>query len=123
MTRFQQELNGLLGVYWIKNANKTIAQVKSDFIKGAITIDENGVARNCIGRALMSDMMEVLETAGCLTSYEKLATIAAREDEVGKTISRMKIQKESEEEIYEMQTAFGKGTTVVDIITGKKIRL
>ena len=36
---------------------------------------------------------------------------------------RKNYKSPSQEELYEMEAAFGKGTTVVDIITGKKIKL
>ena len=60
MTRFQRELNGSLGPFWQKEAEKELARVKADLDSGRITIDEAGVARNCIGRVLMADMLEKL---------------------------------------------------------------
>ena len=43
MTRFQRELNGELGAYWKKEAEKELERVKTDLQAGKITIDENGV--------------------------------------------------------------------------------
>ena len=60
MTRFQKELSGALGAYWKKEAEKELERVKTDLQEGRITIDENGVARNCISRVLMGDMLEKL---------------------------------------------------------------
>ena len=60
MTRFEKELSGALGAYWKKSAEKELEKVKEELEKGLITIDENGVARNRIGRVLMSDMLEKL---------------------------------------------------------------
>ena len=58
MTRFEKELSGALGAYWKKEADKELAKVKEDLENGNITIDEQGIARNCIGRVLQNDMME-----------------------------------------------------------------
>ena len=57
MTRFERELSGALGAYWKASAEKELAEIKADLENGKITIDKNGVARNCIGRVLMSDML------------------------------------------------------------------
>ena len=56
MTRFEQELSGNLGAYWKASAEKELERVRADFEAGKITVDENGVARNCIGRILMDDI-------------------------------------------------------------------
>ena len=79
MTRFQQELNGSLGPFWKQEAEKELAKVKADLENGRITIDENGIARNCIGRVLMADMLEKLLLV--TEKADKAATIAAREAE------------------------------------------
>jgi hypothetical protein len=60
MTRFAEELNGMRGDFWKKEAEKELARVQADYEAGKITIDENGIARNCIGRILMADMLEKL---------------------------------------------------------------
>ena len=124
MTRFQKELSGILGAYWKKSAEKELAQVKADFENGLITIDENGVARNRIGRVLMSDMLERLAMGTNEVNVE--ATREARDEEVERELAEYrKAHRDapSEEERFEMTAAFGKGATVVDCITGRKIRL
>ena len=123
MTRFQKELSGELGAYWEKEAQKELERVKADLQVGKITIDENGVARNCIGRVLMSDMLEKLAMVTDKVSVE--ATTAARDKEVSKSLAeyRKNVRPVSEEERMEMQAAFGKGTTVVNILTGEKTEL
>lgn len=122
MTRFQKELSGELGAYWEKEAQKELERVKADLQAGKITI-ENGVARNCIGRVLMSDMLEKLAMVTDKASVE--ATTAARDKEVSKSLAeyRKNARPVSEEERMEMQAAFGKGTTVVNILTGEKTKL
>ncbi len=123
MTRFQRELNGELGAYWKKEAEKELERMKTDLQDGKITIDENGVARNCIGRVLMSDMLEKLAMVTDKVSVE--ATTAARDKEVSESLAeyRKNARPVSEDERMEMQAAFGKGTTVVNVLTGEKTEL
>ena len=123
MTRFEKELSGALGAYWKKEAEKELARVKKDLEEGKITIDENGIARNCIGRTLHDDMLEKVAMVSDKVNVE--ATRAARDEETAKVIEAYKATYTgpSEEDLFEMRAAFGKGTTVVDIFTGKKIKL
>lgn len=123
MTRFQKELSGEFGAYWEKKAQKELERVKADLQAGKITI-ENGVARNCIGRVLMSDMLEKLAMVTDKASVEA-TTAAARDKEVSESLAeyRKSARPATGEERMEMQAAFGKGTTVVNILTGEKTKL
>ena len=123
MTRFERELSGALGEFWKNNAQKELQKTKEDLENGKITIDENGVARNCIGRALMSDMLEKLTHITDAVDTE--ATNAAREEEVAAALEnyRRNAKPASEEEKNDMRSAFGKGQTVVNILTGERITL
>ncbi len=125
MTRFTQELSGMLGDYWKASAEKELERVRADFENGLITIDENGVARNRIGRVLMDDMLDKLSYI--TDEADKEATRAARNEEVSRSMEEYRKARQahgiSEEEKAEMRAAFGTGTTVVDIITGQEIRL
>lgn len=123
MTRFERELSGALGAYWKRSAEQELAKVKADLENGKITIDEDGIARNCIGRVLMNDMLEKLALVTDKVSVEN--TQMARDIEVAESIAayRKQAAAPSEEELNEMRAAFGKGTTVVDILTGRKTRL
>lgn len=123
MTRFEKELSGALGAYWKKEAKKELERVKKDLDEGKITIDENGIARNCIGRTLHDDMLEKVAMVNDKVNVE--ATRAARDEETAKVIEAYKASYTgpSEEEMFEMRAAFGTGTKVVDIFTGKKIKL
>ena len=84
-TRFQQELSGKLGAFWQKHAEEQLAQVKADLDSGEITIDEAGVARNCIGRVLMDDLLEMVEMV--TDKANRAATQAAREIEVEEALA------------------------------------
>lgn len=123
MTRFERELSGELGSFFQKGAEKELARVKADLEAGKITIDENGVARNCIGRVLMDDMLEKLLHITDKADTE--ATRAAREAENEAFLEeyRKNYQGPTEEEKAEMRAAFGEGETVVDIITGETYSL
>lgn len=123
MTRFMRELNGELGAYWQREAKKELEAVKADLEAGQITIDEAGVARNCIGRVLMSDMLEKL---ALVTDKVNIgATAAAREAEVARELESYRANRKpySAEELAEMRAAFGPGTKVKDILTGEEIEL
>ena len=123
MTRFEKELSGALGAFWKNSAEKELAGIKADLENGKITIDENGVARNCIGRVLMSDMLEKLTYV--TDEVDEEATKAARDEEVTRSLAeyRRNAKPASEEEINEMRAAFGEGQTIVNILTGERITL
>ena len=123
MTRFARELSGSLGAFWKASAEKELEQIREDFETGKITVDENGVARNRIGRILMSDLLEKLTYITDKVDVE--ATRAAREAETDAFLEsyRKANHRRSNEELNEMRAAFGTGTTVVDIFTGERIRL
>ena len=123
MTRFEKELSGALGAYWKKSAEKELEKIREELGQGLITIDENGVARNRIGRVLMSDMLEKLTYITDAVDTE--ATTKAREEEVAKTREeyRRNVRPATEEELDEMRAAFGRGKTVVNIITGQEYHL
>jgi len=150
MTRFQRELRGDLGVFWQQHAQSELAKVKAGLDSGAITIDEAGVARNCIGRALMDDLLEMLvlvtgkadsvarncigrawmddllEMLALVTDKaDSAATQAAREAEMKADLESYRAVRRatSAAEMAEMRAAFGKGAAVVDVLTGEKIQL
>lgn len=57
--------------------------------------------------------------------FNMAKSIAARNREEKEAIENYKRNQRppTQEQLYEMQAAFGKGTTVVDVITGRKIKL
>ena len=64
MTRFQRELSGELGEFWKNDAEKRLDKVRAELAEGKITIDAEGIARNCIGRVLMDDLLEQAQALG-----------------------------------------------------------
>ena len=123
MTRFERELSGALGAFWKKEAEKELARIEKDLESGKITIDEKGIARNSIGRVLMSDMAEKVSYITDRIDLE--ATKAARSEAVSQELTALKnnARPASEEEKDEMRAAFGKGQTVINILTGERINL
>lgn len=123
MSRFIKEFRGELGAYWKTDAEKRLEEMSAAVANGEITIDDNGVARNKIGRALMEDQMEILS----FTDYHfsEKATREARAKEVEESVAQYKKNQSapSDEEMYEMRAAFGEGAKVVDVISGQVIQL
>lgn len=122
-TRFQRELSGDLGAFWQWQAEAELERVKADLNSGAITIDEAGVAQNCIGRTLTDDLLEKLLLV--TDKADSAATRAAREAEVQADLESYRASRKapSAEELAEMRAAFGADTKVVDVITGEEIQL
>lgn len=129
MTRLQRELNGELGSYWKKDAEERVARVAREFEEGKITVDEEYVLRNCIGRVVTSEIQELVFVGVefKMDEYELIydRTNDARVEETRKAIEVYKASRKdySEEEMFEMRAAFGKGTKVVNILTGKEVIL
>ena len=123
MTRFQRELSGELGEFWKKEAEKRLDKVRAELAEGKISIDAEGVARNCIGRVLMDDLLEQLGMVTDKVNVE--ATRAARETENAAFLAEYRVRRNapSAEELAEMRATFGAGATVVDVLTGEKIAL
>lgn len=123
MTRFQRELSGELGEFWKKHAEEELNKVQAELAEGKITIDAEGVARNCIGRVLMDDLLERLCMVTNKVNAE--ATRVARVAEVEADIEgyRRAHRPPSAGELAEMRAAFGAGAVVVDGLTGEKIKL
>lgn len=106
-----------------KWARETIAHVKSDMARGDITVDSDGVVRNCIGRCLMDDLLAVAVYVNSSISAENTQHTRDIEDEdfLSKYRKVRATEGYSDEEMVEMANAFG-NSTVVDVITGRTIR-
>ena len=106
-----------------KWARETIAHVKSDMARGDITVDSDGVVRNCIGRCLMDDLLAVAVYVNSSISAENTQHTRDIEDEDFLSEYRKVRATEgyNDEEMVEMANAFG-NYTVVDVITGRTIR-
>ena len=105
-----------------KWAKETIAHVKSDMARGDITVDSDGVVRNCIGRCLMDDLLAVAVYVDSSISVENTQRARNIEDEAFLSEYRkMRATKGySDEEKVEMANTFG-NSIVVDVLTGRSI--
>ena len=124
MTRFEQELSGALGAFWKKDAEARIARMQERVDNDEIRTNMNGAAFwNSNGNYLPSDCLEVLAHTNFPFNIEETNRAREAQDELFFENYRKNYQGPSEEELAEMQAAFGTGTTVVDVITGQEIRL
>ena len=122
MTRFEREISGSLGEFWKKNAEEEIRKAVAQAETQA-TVDADGAIRwNSNGRYLMDDFCEKLEYAGYAFSRE--ATAEKREAQNAESLAQYRRNGKvlSGEALAEARAAFGEGTTVVDVLTGKKTR-
>lgn len=128
MTRFAQELSGALGEYWKRNAEQEIRKMEERQINGEIFFGADGVVRwNSNGRVMPRDCREILSYTAYRDLYDEHASAEAQEKEdaesIRKYIESRKNRGYSAEERAEMRAAFGAGTKVVDIFTGKVVSL
>ena len=122
MTRFAREWNGELGAFWQKNAHEEAARLLAQ--RDNIEVEEDGAAKwKSNGSYLPADVVEKLIFAGA-DFFSKEATAAKREAQTAEFLGNYRRNhKTTAEERTEMEAAFGKGTTVVNIITGERIKL
>lgn len=123
MTRFEREISGSLGAFWKKNAEeevrKAVAMADADAAVGA----DGAIKWNSNGRYLMDDFCEKLEYAG--HGFSREATAKKRDAQNAESLAEYCKNDKGliGEELAEARAAFGEGTTVVDVLTGKKTRL
>ena len=122
MTRFAMEWNGELGAFWQKNAHEEAARLLAQ--RDNIEVEEDGAAKwKSNGSYLPADVVEKLIFAGA-DFFSEEATAAKREAQTAEFLGNYRRNhKTTAEERTEMEAAFGKGTTVVNIITGERIKL
>ena len=124
MTRFEQELSGALGDFWKRSAEQEIAWMRERVDAGEVCLDDRGGAYwKSNGSYIPGDSAEVLMHTGFV--FDPVETESARDIQSQKFLEeyRAHYRGPSEEEKTEMRAAFGPGTTVVDIITGREIYL
>lgn len=120
MTRFEKELSGQLGDFWKREAEREIEKMQNYINNGEILLDENAaVYWKSNGAYLPSNCVEVLRHTGFF--FDEEATTKARKEQTAKFIEDYcKNHKPlSNEDRMEMRNAFGKGTRVVNVITGE----
>ena len=126
MTRFERELSGALGADWKSSAEKEIRKMEERQMNGEIFFGADGVVRwTSNNRVMPKDCREILSHTAYRDLFSEEASRAAEDAETAAFLEsyRKNYTGPSEEEKAEMRAAFGTGSTVVDVITGKRIRL
>lgn len=123
MTRFEQEISGALGEWWQKDAEREVDKAVKWATEEAIVEEDGAIRWASNGKYLHDDLCEKLEYKGYPFSRE--ATAKKREEETRRFLEeyRKNPPKITPEMYAEMQAAFGEGEVVVDIFSGRKIRL
>ena len=120
-SRFEQELSGALGAFRKKHAEEEIAKMQKRIDNDEIRTNIGGGAFWSInGKYLHEDAAEVLAHTDFPFSLEETNRARKAQDEL---FLQNYHHETTAEERYEMQAAFGKGTTVVDAISGERISL
>ena len=124
MTRFEQELSGALGAFWKKNAEQEIAKMQARVDNDEIRTNANGGAFwVSSGNYLPADCAEILSHTDFPFSLEETNRARKAQSEAFLDSYRKNYKEPSAEERMEMEAAFGKGTTVVNVITGKRTKI
>lgn len=94
---------------------------------GDVQVDDKGVARwRANGSVIPDDSAELFELLG-LPGLDVTETAIARDAETALTLAAYRARRDrdgySAEELAGMRAAFGEGADIVDVITGKKVRL
>lgn len=125
---FKNQWDGLLGDFWYKESRKEVERLYNE--RDNMIIEEDGAVRwISSGNYLPDDCMEKLEYApyDLRSKISREATKIKRDKQLHEFAEEYRKQKEnyvySEEELFEMRSAFGPGAVVMDLITGKKIRV
>ena len=123
MTRFEREINGSLGDFWKRNAQEEVKKAVAKADADATVEADGAIKWNSNGRYLMDDFCEKLEYAGYPFSREATARKRDAQNEESLAEYRKNDRGLSGEELAEARAAFGEGTTVVNILTGRRTRL
>lgn len=127
MTRFESEISGQLGEFWVKEAQKKIEKIENDIESGQCIL-ENGTAKwKSNGRYIPKDCLEYVLHSKYASQIDVDVHNTALSDQNSKCIEDYRKKMENhvytEEELGEMRNAFGEGKVIVDVITGRKIKL
>ena len=123
MTRFEREINGSLGDFWKRNAQEEVKKAVAKADADATVEADGAIKWNSNGRYLMDDFCEKLEYAGYAFDREATARKRDAQNEESLAEYRKNDRGLSGEALAEARAAFGEGTTVVNILTGRRTRL
>lgn len=122
MTRFERELHGLCGDFFKKKAIETLEERMYQWETDELLVNPiNGVATWASnGNPLPEECALQAKLAGVPIDVE--ATRKARDEHLEEFAKNYR-HEVTAEEMFEMKAAFGEGTTVVNVLTGEKIKL
>lgn len=123
MTRFEREISGSLGAFWKKNAEEEVRKAVAKADADAAVEADGAIKWNSNGRYLMDDFCEKLEYAGYAFSREATAEKRDAQNEESLAEYRRNDKGLTGEALAEARAAFGEGTTVVNVLTGRRTRL
>ena len=124
MTRFEMELSGKLGAFWKGEAEKQIKRMQQRIDNGEILTNANGAAFwNSNGRFLPEEQAIILSHTDFPFSLEETNRARKAQNEAFLENYRRNAQPVTAEERAEMRAVFGTGATVVNVISGERIRL
>ena len=136
--RFKQEISGELDRqvaerkgepnkhFWQRHAEEEVARVVKQYEDGELLIDGYGVAFWASNNhAVPADIAYMGKYGGLPIDLEMTKELEEKQAEQAITEyrERMKDHIYTEEELWDMRAAFGEGTVVVDVITGRRIKL
>ena len=125
MSRFMKEITSELGKFWVDSATKEVesaVKMANDF---AIVEDDGAIRWTTNGCYVPDDFCEKLEYAGY--DFNRQATNDKRCIQKDEAISKYKKtihkHKYTEEELCEIRSEFGNKQTIINMFTGKQIKL
>ncbi len=123
MTRFEREISGSLGAFWKKNAEEEVRKAVAKADSDAAVEADGAIKWNSNEQYLMDDFCEKLEYAGY--AFSRGATAEKREAQNEESLAEYRRNDKglTGEALAEARAAFGEGTTVVNVLTGRRTRL
>ncbi len=120
MSRFKKELNGDFGEFFKRKAIEEVEKKVKEADEKATVDDEGAISWKANGKYLMDDYCEILEYANY--NFSREATRIAREKQIKIELDEycQNHKDYTQEEQAELDSNFPKGTTIVDIISGRK---
>jgi hypothetical protein len=120
MTRFQREISGQLGEYWKQSAQKEVEQAVKNANENTIMESDGSIKWKSNGNYIPDDFCEKLEYAKYF--FSRKATAEKRDEQVSEFIKNYTNSKKdlSQEEKIELDANNKPGTSIVDVISGRK---
>lgn len=119
MERLAKEYLGEFGAFWQKDAERQLEKYLDNLETGRMIIDENGSLRWKTGNAVPVDIAELLFVSGNIKEETVRSTEIANDEELKAAMKRMKNRRMTNEEKFEIEANFDKGTKMINVLTGE----